>query len=275
MSGVRRRAARRADLGQHFLRRGALAADLIARSPVEPADLVVEIGAGTGALTRPLAARCARLLAVELDPRLAAALRLAFADAPHVEVIARDFFDVPLPGDDYRVVGNVPFASTTRIVRRLTDAERPPRDAYLVVQREAAERFAGGPYAPETLRSLLLKPRWHVEIARRLHRTDFDPPPRVDCAVLWLARRDRPLLRATEEATYARFIASALGGPPTVRGALRRPFTPAQIARFARELRIDLAAAPTALSFDQWLGVFRAWQMVGGANGTDGGPSGA
>lgn len=255
MSGQPRRGSRRAELGQHFLRGGALAADLVARASIGPSDLVIEIGAGRGALTRPLAARAGRLRAVEIDPSLAGVLRAEFADAPRVEIVQRDFFDVPLPREPYAVVGNVPYALTARIVRRLVDAEPPPRDAYLVVQREAAERFAGGPYAPETLRSLLLKPRWHVEIAHRLRRTDFDPPPRVDSVLLWLAHRARPLVADAERAAYEAFVTWALGGGATV---LRRAFTAAQFARLVRDLRLDANAPPSALSFDQWLGLFRA-----------------
>jgi 23S rRNA (adenine-N6)-dimethyltransferase len=262
VSGARRRAPRRAELGQHVLRRGALAADLVARSSIGPADLVVEIGAGAGALTRPLAARAGRVLAVEVDPRLAAALRAGFAEAPGVQVVERDFFDVPLPRERYAVFGNVPYALTARIVRRLLDAEPPPHDAWLIVQREAAERFAGAPFAAESLQSLLLKPRWHVEIARHLRRTDFDPPPAVESSLLWLAHRDRPLLAAGEHADYERFVRATLGGDATVRAALRRAFTPPQLARLARDLRLDLGARPTALVFGQWLGLFRAWSLL-------------
>ena len=63
-----------------------------------------------------------------------------------------------------------------------------------MIQREAAERFAGSPCSRETLSSLLLKPWWQIEIVRRFCRTDFDPPPSVDAVALWLARRTRLLV---------------------------------------------------------------------------------
>ena len=141
-------------------------------------------------------------------------------------------------------------------------------DAYLIVQREAAERFAGYPYNSETVRSLSLKPWWHAEILRRLRRTDFEPVPRVDTVLLWLMRRDRPLLREAEENSYLRFVESQLGAARTVRASLRSIVTPRQARRLAQDLRFPLDAPPGALSLEQWLGVYRflaldRWPGVG------------
>lgn len=157
MPAQRSRGPRRAELSQHFLRSASLAANLVARAAIGPADLVVEIGPGRGVLTRALAARCRQVFAVELDARLARDLAARVGE-PNVLVIAGDFLHTPLPEPPYKVVANIPFARTADIVRRLTEAAGPPEDAYLIVQREAAERFAGGPYAGESVTSLLLKP---------------------------------------------------------------------------------------------------------------------
>lgn len=150
--------------------------------------------------------------------------------------------------------------------RRLAGAEQPPEDAYLIVQEEAAKRFAGTPYAPETLQALLLKPWWRVEIARRLKRSDFEPPPSVDCALLWMARRPRPLVEPSERDLYRDFVAAAFGRHAgTVHGELRRLLTRRQIRRLARDLRFDANTPPSALSFDQWLAVFRFFALAGRA----------
>jgi len=273
------RRPRRAELGQHFLRRGALAADIVARAPLAAHGLVVEIGAGKGTLTRALVLRGARVRAVELDPALAARLRIDFATEPHVEIIEGDFLAISLPREPYRVIGNIPFARTAEIVRRLVDASHPPVDALLVVQREAAERFAGSPYARESLRSLLLKPWWHVEIVRALPAREFDPPPSVDGALLWLARRPRPLVDAAEAARYRAFVTATFGrGGRAAGGGLRGVFTRAQLERLGRALRFDPGRdgdPPSALTFDQWLALFRASGLLPrGAPGIPGGRGG-
>ena len=262
MSGQRSRARRRAELSQHLLRGRPLAASLVDHSTVSRDDLVVEIGPGRGALTRALAERCRRLVAVEIDERLLADLRTGFRNAPHVEMVHGDFLRFGLPEGPYKVFGSIPYSRTAEIVRRLVDAPGPPEDAYLIVQREAAEWFAGVPYAPETLSSLLLKPWWQVEIVRRLRRTDFDPPPSVESVVLWLGRRSRPLVSDSQGDAYRRFVSDSFGRRGnTVRRCLGNVFTGRQIERLAIDLRFRWSDPPSSLTFDQWLGLFRFLEL--------------
>ena len=259
MSTRHNRTPRRAELSQHFLRSKALASSLVAQASISHQDVVVEIGPGRGMLTAELALRCRQLIAVELDERLCHELRARFAGDGHVSIVQEDFLRFSTPQSTaYKVVGNIPYSRTAAIMRRLVGGSLPPEDAYLVVQREAAERFAGRPFALETLASLLLKPWWQVEIVRRLRRTDFDPPPSVDSVVLWLARRTRPLVEQTAADAYRAFIEVCFGrSGKTVGRCLRSAFTRHQILRLSRDLRFEPSAPPSGLSFDQWLGLFR------------------
>ncbi len=252
------RTPRRADLSQHFLRSRALAFSLIAQAPVTRRDLVVEIGPGRGILTGELAGHCREVVAVELDGALCQALRRRFRGNTRITIVQADFLRFRLPDAPYTVLGNIPFNRTAAIMRRVVQAPLPPDDAYLVIQREAAERFAGGPYCRETMSSLLLKPWWQVEIARRLRRTDFDPPPKVDAVALWLARRTRPLVDRSQATDYQRFIRTCFGrNGHTVRRCLRPEFTRTQVHRLGRDLRFDPSGPPSRLTFDQWLALFR------------------
>ncbi len=195
---------------------------------------------------------------MEFDGALAEALRARFHGDGGVTIVRSDFLRFRLPDVPYKVVGNIPFHRTAAIVRRLVQADPPPRDAWLVVQREAAERFAGGPCSRETRSSLLLKPWWQIEIARRLRRTDFDPPPGVDAVALWLARRTRPLVDRLEAADYRRFIRRCFGRDGrSIRRCLRSEFTRTQIHRLGRDLRFDPSGPLRGLTFDQWLALFR------------------
>src|SRR5439155_23268067 len=102
-----------------------------------------------GALTRELARRAGQVIAVEIDPDLAASLSEDGRAARNIEVVAADFLTYSLPREDHVVVGNIPYGQTAAIVRKLDTAR--PRAAWIIVQREAAERFAGHPYGVETL----------------------------------------------------------------------------------------------------------------------------
>ena len=201
---------------------------------------------------------------MEFDGALSEALRTRFLSDDRVTIVRSDFLRFRLPDVPYKVLGNIPFNLTAAIVRRLVHADSPPQDAWLVVQREAAERFVGSPHSRETLPSLLLKPWWQIEIVRRFRRTDFDPPPRVDAVALWLARRTRPLVDRLQAEPYRRFIRSCFGRDGrSISRCLRSEFTRTQIHRLGRDLRFDPFGRPSGLTFDQWLALFRFRRVAG------------
>jgi 23S rRNA (adenine-N6)-dimethyltransferase len=254
---------RRAELSQHFLRKGTTAARLVRATTISRSDLVVEIGAGRGALTLPLSQRAGRVIAVEVDSTLAAKLAGQFDN--RVEIVNDDFLAMPLPSAVYKAFGNVPFSLTTDIVRRLVRAPSPPCDAWLVVQREAAHRFCGPPYVGESLWSLRLKPWWHVEIVDRLRRVDFDPPPSVESVLMWLARRDRPLLDGAQARLYLDLIECAYGtGANHSLAKLTAAWlSKTEIRRLAQDLRFAHDGRPSVLGFEQWLGIVRFINCTG------------
>lgn len=250
----RRSRTRRPDLSQHFLR-DPFAERLIQATSISPSDLVVEVGAGRGALTRPLAARTRRLIAVELDAYLAERLRREFSG--RAEVIEADFRNYTLPREPYRVVGNIPFGASMDIIRRIVDASQPPDDAWLVVQRELAYRLCGPPFTTESLTSLTLKPFWHLEIVQRLSRDAFSPPPSVESVVLHFAHRARPIIGLDQRARFQALLDHGFRGLPTVRQALKPLLSRVQLRRLAADFRFRDEDGPSALLFEQWLGIFR------------------
>ena len=188
---------------RHFLRTGALAAELVRDAGVGPDDLVVDLGAGGGRLTDPLARIARRVVAVELDPVLAARLRGRW---PNVDVIEGDARRVPLPREPFRVVANIPFDLTNELLRRLLDdPELPLERADLVVQWGVALKRAV-PW-PSTVNGVRWNAWYRFSIARRLPRECFDPPPAVDAGVLVVERRPTPLVPTSEAGRYAEFVA--------------------------------------------------------------------
>ena len=167
----------------------SLAASLIAQAPVTRSDLVVEIGPGRGILTRELARRCREVVAVEFDGALSEALRTRFLSDDRVMIVSSDFLRFRLPDVPYKVLGNIPFNRTAEIVRRLVQADSPPQDAWLVIQREAAERFAG---SPELLRSR--RPLNQAVSAIRIH-ANANPTAESRSRVRSFRTTPRPHLR--------------------------------------------------------------------------------
>src|SRR5215213_7675673 len=172
---------------QNFLCSPELVERLLDRSGIGPDDLVIEIGPGRGVITERLAARCRQVLAVEQDPDLAEELRVQFAHAPNVALFAGDFLGFPLPLTTYKVFANIPFNITAAIFGKLTSGNSPPVDAYLTVQREAADRFLGIPR--QTLVAVLLQPWFQPTVVHRFLPVDFAPRPGVEVVLLRLRRR--------------------------------------------------------------------------------------
>ncbi len=266
MASARRpRRARTTRLGQHFLHRPERCAQLVATAGLSETDCVVEIGAGRGALTGLLAERARRVIAVEFDPGCVRALRAAFGRSRRIDVVEADFLQWPLPRGPYKVFANPPFGHTAAIVRRLTESDRPPEEAWLVLEDAAARRFTGAPWAPETLRSLLLKPAWHLELRAELGPGDFSPPAARRCALLWMSRRQHALIAPDRRALWNDFVAHAFGRHGNVlERCLQGVLTREQVRRCARSLRFDAQAAPSALGFEQWLGLFRCFEERAG-----------
>ncbi len=160
------------------------AARLVADAGVAPGDLVVDAGAGSGALTAPLVAAGARVVAVELHPGRAAALRRRFTGDP-VTVVQADVADLRLPRSPFSVVANPPFAASAALLGRLTAPGSRLVAAHLVLPAWVARRWADG-RAPGA-------GRWRVAydaaVARRVPRSAFTPPPPADAAVLQLRLR--------------------------------------------------------------------------------------
>ena len=238
--GVRQSRAR----GQHFLRGSALAASIVRAAGVRPGDLVVDVGAGTGVLTSALVAAGADVIAVELDPQLAAGLRRRFP-----RVIEGDARHVPLPRRPFKVVANLPFDSGTAILRRLLDPGVALVSADVVLQWEVAAKRAA--VWPSTRVGIEWSAWFELEVVRRLPRCCFAPPPDADAAVLKATRRSEPLVALRDIATYRRFLDSGF------RAGVRAVVPPRELKRAATELGFDRAAQPRDLDAVQWAELFR------------------
>lgn len=212
--GARRRGSQEngaRGLGQHFLKSHKLAASLVQRAGVSPSDLVIEVGAGEGILTAELARAAGRVLAVELDPALAIILIRRFSNDAGVSVLAGDFLHVPLPAQPFRVFGNIPFGSTTRLLRHLLDYSGTALlRADLIVERGVAIKRATSRHA--SLLNLCWAPWWEFGMGARIAASSFRPAPSVDAAQLSVSRRRIPLLPESEQAAFARVRAGCIRG---------------------------------------------------------------
>ena len=193
-AGAAARAARgrvkhiaRKRFGQHFLTDGAILDAIVDAIDPKSTDALVEIGPGLGAMTDPLVARCGKLTVIELDRDLAARLR----KRPELEVIEADVLQVDIDGlaqqrgQKLRIVGNLPYNISTPILFHLLDAVEQVIDQHFMLQKEVVERMAAAPGSKDYGRlSVMLQWRYDIESVLEVPPESFDPPPRVDSAIV-------------------------------------------------------------------------------------------
>jgi 23S rRNA (adenine-N6)-dimethyltransferase len=247
-------------LAQNFLRSSKLVRSLLDTSSIGSRDIVYEIGPGRGIITAELAQIACKVMAIEKDPNLARQLSKRFQDVDNIQIIAHDFLMYHIYDREYKIFASIPYNITASIVRKIFYTSPVPSEAYLIMQKEAAEKFSGRPN--ETQFSVLAKPLFDIQIIRGLRRTDFEPVPNVDSVLLRIKKRRSPLIRKEDAFLYSDFVRY---GFCTWKNSLKLSFKPifsyGQWKHLSKDLRFPLNAIPSRLTFEQWLGLFECFRQ--------------
>jgi 16S rRNA (adenine1518-N6/adenine1519-N6)-dimethyltransferase len=182
--------------GQHFLADDAIIDAIVDAIDPQPDDQLVEIGPGLGAMTNPLVARSGRLTVIELDRDLAARLmKRPELTVVQADVLKVDFTALALErGRKLRVVGNLPYNISTPILFHLLESVDQVVDQHFMLQKEVVDRMAAGPGSKDYGRlSVMLQWRYDIESIIDVPPEAFDPPPRVDSAVVRMQPLPAPL----------------------------------------------------------------------------------
>jgi 16S rRNA (adenine1518-N6/adenine1519-N6)-dimethyltransferase len=210
--------------GQHFLTDRHYVRRVVEAIGAKPGDSMVEIGPGTGILTRELVASLDRLHAVEIDRDLAAGLSSEYpADkliVHRADALEFDFATLPAP---LRIVGNLPYNVSTPILFRVAELADRVRDAIFMLQREVVERMVAAPDTEAYGRlSVMLQYRFAMSLLIRVPPGAFTPPPKVDSAVVLMKPLDEDRPRARDEVLFAKVVAAAFSQRrKTLRNAVR------------------------------------------------------
>ena len=263
-------------LGQNFLIDANLLAWTVRTAAPQPEESLLEIGPGTGTLTRQLLAAGARVTAIELDHRLAEYLRRQFADCARLRLIQADACDVDYDAlmgpEPYRCIANLPYAVSSVLIAGFLEVQNPPRELYVLLQQEMADRLganAGGKeYGALSVQAQLV---YDIRALRRISPAVFYPPPEVGSAYvqfrlraeqlpLTLRRQVRRLVQAgfSQRRKQMRKLLSGLapalvldaayaafGLPADVRAEAVPVATFVAFARFLQAHAIQPAGAPT------------------------------
>lgn len=248
-------------LGQHWLHDQTILADIVASADVGATDMVLEIGPGPGSLTELLVRRAGQVIAVELDARLAADLPRRVTD-DNLRVITEDIlqFDFTTLPAGYKVVANIPYYLTGKLLRVLSESANPPAVAVLLLQKEVAERVASEPGSMSIL-SVTTQFYWQVDLGGIVPAKLFTPPPKVDSQILILKRRSEPLFEGVEATEFFRIVKAGFAQPRktllnNLSAGLHRSRDEAQ--SICDRASIDARRRAQTLSLEEWQQLYRS-----------------
>ncbi len=212
-------------LGQHFLKNHGVLVLIASSLDIRDNDVVIEVGAGHGELTQELKTESLKLksggvkiIAIEKDPELAELLKKKFAGDSQIEIIEGDALKViprlvgslKLQVTSYKLVGNIPYYLTGKLLRTIGELPNKPAVCVFTIQKEVAERIVAQP--PHMNRLAASAGFWaRAEIIGRLPRADFNPPPNVDSAIIKLTAM--PLDTETNQKDYYRAVRALFSQP--------------------------------------------------------------
>ena len=223
-------------LGQNFLIQKRYILDLIAVAEISKDDTVVEVGPGTGEITKELAKKAKRVLAVEKDPGMVKILRDELREFDNVEIVQEDilkFSIINFQLPNYKLVGAIPYYLTGRLFRKfLENTKNPPKTMAVIIQEGIAEKIVARP-PKSNLLAISIQLYGEAVLEKRVPKDAFWPKPNVNSAILTVNNVKKPKINEKE---FFRILKAGFSSPRK------------QMARnFARELKISLSNAQNLL----------------------------
>ena len=255
----------RKSLGQHFLSDSRTAGRILDAADLSTNDLVVEIGPGRGILTRRLVDRVKRVVAIELDGELAAALpsRLGFpVNLTCIEADARDvnLAELISPETCYKVVANLPYYAANPIVRRFLEAQPKPEVLVVMVQQEVAKNMVA---QPGNMRILSVATQFYAKakIVCSVPPKYFRPAPKVTSAVVRLDVLPEPAVIVASEEDFFQVVRSGFAAPrKQIRNSISQGLDihPAAAGQILERAGIDATRRPQTLTIPEWASIYGA-----------------
>lgn len=204
-------------LGQRFLDDEEVLARIVAAAEIAPTDTVLEVGPGLGSLTRALAARAGRVIAVELDAQLVAVLHQRLPDCPNVTIVQGDILQLA-PAEvvgahaPYLVVANLPYYITSPVLRHFLEATRRPERLVLTIQKEVAQRILATP-GQMSLLAVSVQFYARPRLVGYVPAAAFYPRPKVDSAIVRLDVYHQPPVPVDDVPHFFRVVAAGFSQP--------------------------------------------------------------
>lgn len=247
-------------LGQHWLHDRAVLAHIADGADIQSTDTVLEIGPGLGTLTSELLRRAEKVVAVEFDAELARKLPGQFPGknliVHHEDILQFDLSQLP---SGYKVVANVPYYITSKIVQKLMTADNKPAMTVLLVQKEVAERIAARP-GDMSILAISAQVYARASLGDVVLAGLFTPPPKVDSQVVILQTRPQPLVLPEQEKAFFRIVKAGFSSKrKKIRSSLSGGLgiSKQEVETFLAKAEISPDARAEDLATPDWLRIIR------------------
>ena len=251
--------------GQNFLVDRSVLANIVEAAEISASDEILELGAGTGVLTRELAKQARRVVAVELERNMLALLAKMTSNYVNVELLARNLLFVD-PADvfgtaPYKLVANLPYYITAPTFRHFLESANPPRLLVVMVQQEVAQRIVAEP-GDLSLLAVSIQFYGRPQIIARVPANAFYPAPKVDSAILRVELHAEAPLTAGERDSFFRVVQAGFSERrKQLHNALTRGLhrKNEDIRAWLQAADIDTSRRAETLSIEEWL---RVWKHI-------------
>lgn len=255
-------------LGQHFLIDEGVLEQIVSSAGLTPQDVVVEVGPGLGLLTRELAKRVGRVIAVELDVQLVAVLKKTLSSFTNVFIVQADILKVP-PGElvgrycvedaGYKVVANLPYYITSPVLRHFLEASLKPQLMVVMVQREVGEAIAASS-GNMSLLSVSVQFYAKPSVIAYVPAQSFYPPPKVDSVVLRLDLLPQPVVVVDDVAGFFDTVRRGFSSPrKQLHNSLAQGLgvSAAPVVSLLKAVGIESQRRAETLTLEEWAKVWR------------------
>ena len=233
--------------------------EIIKLSEINFSDIVLDIGAGTGIIAEELSRYAKQVIAYELDQKYFKKLEEKFNNSSNIILKNENFLNIELPRKEFKIFSNIPFFITTDIINKITDVNSKLEEAFLFVQKESAERFAGEP--KNTQIATILSFMYEIKIREKFQKKDFKPMPNVDIVLLNIRRKD---FNKKDFQLYRDFITYIFNQMNySVLDTFKKLFTYKQLKYINQYLNKNRYSKPTDIPLDYYLNIFQEFKLNG------------
>lgn len=253
-------------LGQHWLQDEATLKSIVDSADLDQNDTVLEVGPGTGSLTKHLLPKVKKVIAVEKDENLADSLKGRTLKG-QLEVFTGDIlkFDLTKLPADYKVVANIPYYLTSNLLRLLCESNNPPSSMTLLVQKEVAERICAK-QGQMSILAVSVQLYYRCSLEQVVPAGLFNPPPKVDSQVVMLKRRPQSLFPDLDTAKFFRIVKAGFSERrKKLRSSLAGSLNISKSAAddLLKRVGINPNLRPQDLSLEDWYKLYKRIQDTG------------